>query len=703
MNATRIGKKHTKQVTEIPGYRSTVQKVPTNQRRSMDVKEMNLYELEFSVLKHLSNNHFTSEPIDETNIKAFYDDVSKLLEYLRAINYKHTVEIDALIKNRARLNHYQSEVFDRYNVNYIKSKTFFKKWLEQRIRNMSEEKMQDNFRYFILRSDGLANTNQFPFGVDINDTQTTMDAFDRSNLTEFEVLNCYRYLNKTDLNVSPEDYGKLTSTLSVDTLSKRAVTDVVNHIMHEYPRTYPVHLDNFLDRIKNDSASARYQITDILTEDQIANVLERYNACRILIGHREVISKELENLNNKNNPWNPINFLFQNINSKTKLMFVDEAKSALERDDYGDCMHYHSGLKDIAPEYVLLPVIAEDIFNMSDFKTNNNERFENFTNLANLLEGVKFHSKGDTWVFNKYQNLTKIPEYKYKLVNDFYTFEALEIWKRFDKKLIDLKKVLQKLIKRNDTSHNQHHEFTDITPSSIDGLRSPKFAYNTYANLALLFAGNGKTIKNSRENVINAVELFLKKFFGDEVFTVDLVKNKYTIKDSNFFDLLKDKEKGGYSTSHMGRAEYFATEKLQEYKQSYQEFEAYQGTNDELVDKQIRVINDVLGVNRFGWYEDTTHGDAVFCGWDGDNRTDTSWEHIDNTTQSVGAIRNVQTNSAEGAKTKAFKTTSEYYEYILKQQDVQKVKDKYDDENERLLTSLHLKKIIAHFKKEESN
>ena len=163
---------------------------------------MNYNKLEFSVLKHLSNNHFTSVPIDETNIKAFYDDVSKLLEYLRSNAYKDTVEIDALIKNRARLNHYQSEVFARYDVNYIKSQTFFKKWLEQRIRNMGEEKMRDNFRYIILRSHDLASTNQFPFGVDINGTETTMDAFDRSNMTEFEAINCYRFLNKTDLNMS---------------------------------------------------------------------------------------------------------------------------------------------------------------------------------------------------------------------------------------------------------------------------------------------------------------------------------------------------------------------------------------------------------------------------------------------------------------------------------------------------------------------
>ena len=52
-------------------------------------------ELEFKVLKHLRNNHFTSEPIDTTNIKDFYDDVKKLVKFARKNKFTKSIEIVA--------------------------------------------------------------------------------------------------------------------------------------------------------------------------------------------------------------------------------------------------------------------------------------------------------------------------------------------------------------------------------------------------------------------------------------------------------------------------------------------------------------------------------------------------------------------------------------------------------------------------------
>ena len=559
----------------------------------------------------------------------------------------------------------------------------------------------DNFRYMILRAHDIASANQYPFGIDINSDKFTMGAFDRSNLTEFEMLNCLIYLNPQDMNISNEDYNDLKAECKKDFLKKQHIIDVISNIKEEYPETYPAELDNFLKNIENDGASTTYLISDVLSKEDINNVLNRHNACRILIGHREIISKELENLNNKNNPWQQINFLFQNLNSKTHLKFVDEAIMALENENYEDCMDYHQGLKDIAPEYVLLPVIAENIFKASDFNPNRNDSIDNFEKLANLLEGKSFHTDKDKWVLEKYKSITEIPKFKYSLVNEFYSFDSMEVWKKYDKKLLNLKKVLKKLKTANKISHQQHDEILTIALSSIDGLRSVKFGYNVYAALALLFAGDGKTIKNSPENVVKAIELFLDTYFGDDVFTVDLSKNEYNIKNQEFLNVIMDKDQGGYATSHFGRGEYFVSSKLQDYKQKYQNFENYQGTNDEKVDNQIEVINKLLGVTRFGWREDTVAGKVVYCGWDGNNRDNTSWEHIDNTTQSVGAIRATETNSSEGAKTKVFKTTSQYFEYILDQQDSPKVVKDYDDNGERQMVKYQLGKIIKHYKDEE--
>ena len=65
-------------------------------------------------------------------------------------------------------------------------------------------------------------------------------------------------------------------------------------------------------------------------------------------------------------------------------------------------------------------------------------------------------------------------------------------------------------------------------------------------------------------------------------------------------------------------------------------------------------------------------------------------------------MRATETNSGDGAKTKVFKTTSEYFEYILDQQDSPKVKKDYDDEGERQMVKYQLGKIIKHYKDEES-
>ena len=659
-------------------------------------------ELEFKVLKHLRNNHFTSEPIDTTNIKDFYDDVKKLVKFARKNKFTKSIEIDNLIENRARLNSYKSETFEKFGVKYQESQTYYEKWLEQRIRNTGLDKTMDNFRYMILRSHDVASTNQYPFGIDINSDKFTMGAFDRSNLTEFEISNCLAFLNPQDMNISSEDYNKLKLECKKDSLKKQNITDVINNIKEDYPDTYPTELDIFLKTIENDGASTTYLISDVLSTECINNVLDRHNACRILIGHREIISKELENLNNKNNPWQQINFLFQSLNSKTHLKFVDEAISALERDDYEDCIDYHKNLKEIAPEYILLPVIVENIFKPSDFKPTRNDSIENFERLANLLEGKDFHTNKDKWVLEKYKSITEIPAFKYSLVNDFYSFDSMEVWKKYDTKLFELKKVIKKLKTANKASHPKHDEILTIALSSIDGLRSVKFGYNVYATLASKFAGDGKTIKNSPDNVVKAIELLLDTYFGDDVFTVDLSKNEYNIKDQEFLNVIMDKDQGGYATSHSGRGEYFVSSKLQDYKQKYQDFEDYRGTNDELVDNQIKLIDKLLGVTRFGWYEDTTSGKVVYCGWDKGVKDNTSWEHIDNTTQKVGAIRATETNSGDGAKTKAFKTTSEYFEYIIDQQDSPKVDKYYNDDLEKMIVKFQLGKIVKHFKDEES-
>ena len=67
-----------------------------------------------------------------------------------------------------------------------------------------------------------------------------MGAFDRSNLTEFEISNCLAFLNPQDMNISSEDYNKLKLECKKDSLKKQNITDVINNIKEEYPDTLEV-------------------------------------------------------------------------------------------------------------------------------------------------------------------------------------------------------------------------------------------------------------------------------------------------------------------------------------------------------------------------------------------------------------------------------------------------------------------------------
>ena len=76
---------------------------------------------------------------------------------------------------------------------------------------------------------------------------------------------------------------------------------------------------------------------------------------------------------------------------------------------------------------------------------------------------------------------------------------------------------------------------------------------------------------------------------SDDVFVVDELNSTYTIKDSEFLKLLTDTDSDGYGNSHGGRGEYFASSKLDDYKKTYEDFEDYQGTNEERSDLHIEL------------------------------------------------------------------------------------------------------------------
>ena len=646
-----------------------------------------------TIVKHLRKSNFYIPPIGEGEVKSFFDDIKKIHLFSIANNIQMPIEVDGMIEFETILNHYQSDTFLDIGIEYTISKSFFKKYDEQRIRNAGTDKIKDNFRYAILRAFNAAHANIFPFGVRLENSNTDIEAYDRSNLTEFSIINLISKLNTKYSNITKEEYTKLKSKIDLDILKKSELIEVIDQIKEEFGNCYPTQLDALLDDIKDDAASSTYNIIDCIGNEGVQNIIEKHQSVHILIGAHAIISKELESLNNRNNPWVNINYLFQKIKQRFNISFVNEAKLSLVNDSYTETLNYFKYLIDKAPEYALVPVMALDSFSRKDFKESNDERFENFKNLADLMEGKNLDG-----LSNYTNGLSELPQFKYELINACFTDSALEKWKEYKKKLSQLKKVLKKLKGR--ALSTQSDELKVLTPSKIDGLCSDKYGYNSYVVLALLFAGDGKTIKNSDDNVEKALDLFLNTFFGDDVFVVDELNSTYTIKDSEFLKLLIDTDSDGYGNSHGGRAEYFVSSKLNSYKKAYEDFEDYQGTNEERADLHIQLLKRITNLNKFGWWEDTTNGKVVYCGYDGNDRNNVSWEHIQNPTQTYGAIRANETNSSDGAKTKSFKFESDYYQYILEQQSSPKVKKKYKSDRERMMVELQLEGIIEYFKSE---
>jgi hypothetical protein len=514
---------------------------------------------------------------------------------------------------------------------------------------------------------------------------------------EFCTINLHTHFNKNYSNIS-----ELTH-IGYDKLSKKDLSIVCNQIKEKYPKHYPVRIDELLEEIKDDAASTTYNIIDCIGKDGVDNIINKWESVHILIGPHEIISGELESINNKNNSWVNINYLFQEILYKTEIAFTNEAKLSLVNDDYTETRKYFKYLIDTAPEYSLVPVMALDSFSKSDFKESNDERLENFKNLADLMEGKTLEALSNYTMVDEKGNakLKELPQFKYDLINPCFTESSLEIWEEYKKKLKGLRNVLKKLKGRN--IKNQSDELKTLSPSKIDRLVNPAFSYNSYVILTLLFAGDGKTIKNSDDNVEKAISLFLETFFGDNVFVVDELNSTYTIKDSEFLKLLTDTDSDGYSATHKGRGKYFTSSKLDDYKKSYQNYEDYQGTNEERVDKHIEELKRITNLTKFGWWEDTESGKTVYCGYDGNKKENVSWEHIQNPIQTYGAIRANETNSADGAKTKVFDTEVGYYEYILKQQSSPKVIKKYKSERERLQIEFKLQDIIEYFENKRKN
>ena len=260
-----------------------------------------------SIVQHLDKSNFHIPPMGESEVKSFFDDIKKIHLFSITNDIQMPIEVDGMIEFETILNHYQSDTFLDIGTEYILSKSFFKKYDEQRIRNAGTDKIKDNFRYAILRAFNAAHANIFPFGVRSENINTDIEAYDRSNLTEFSIINLISKLNPKYSNITKEEYTKLKSKIDLDVLTKSELIKVIDQIKEEFGNYYPTQLDTLLHNITDDAASSTYNIIDCIGNEGAKNIIEKHQMVHILIGPHAIISKELESLNNRNNPWVKIN------------------------------------------------------------------------------------------------------------------------------------------------------------------------------------------------------------------------------------------------------------------------------------------------------------------------------------------------------------------------------------------------------------
>jgi hypothetical protein len=184
----------------------------------------------FKVLKHLRKSSFTFEPIDETSIKDLIKELKEVTTFCLKNSVTIAIKIDGMIQFRTILNHYKSDALGDLGIEHSLSNTYFTKYDEQRMRKEEIHKIMDNFRYAIARAYNLAIGNQFPFGVRLDRDFSALEAYDRSNLTEFSIINLLPYLNQTDTNLNKDSFDTAKINVAKDSLKKKDVESVITEI-----------------------------------------------------------------------------------------------------------------------------------------------------------------------------------------------------------------------------------------------------------------------------------------------------------------------------------------------------------------------------------------------------------------------------------------------------------------------------------------
>ena len=692
---------YTTKVVKIKFHHKNKEKLVVTPRKHIDkYKDFQTHVMEkLKVLKYLGKSDFIIShkdngdtgwvrPVDSVILEEILQDIRIIHNFVVDNLISMPIVVNGQIPLGVILKHYLSETLDRNGVKFVASDTYFKKFNEQRLPNSGDEKIKDLFRYSYGIATKVSSANIFPFGVNTEVNVPIFEAYDRSNLTEFLAVNLIKQFDNSN-----------SRDIVDNKISKSDLQDVLTESIKYYGNGSHPRAAHYLEMIKDDEQSTKYSLSSFLGQELIDDILIQQQSVKFLIADHKVISIELAHLNNKNNPWLNINFGCQQVLSEAGISLVDILKDVIDSDKIKNIKKYYKPKMDKAPEYLLLSAIALDIFNKSSFTSKLKE--DHYVDLSDLLEGK---DGGIDRFVQAYKNSRKSPTFNWDLIDQFYREDVLSIFAEYKKKLKNLEKVIKNLQK------NDNHEALKLTESSIKAIYNEYYGYPVYVTLMILFADN-KTLKNSIDNVKAAVRIWCDVFLGNGVFEVDLKNNTYKIKSDKLHKLIRNAQvHDGYGVSHKGRSKYFLDNSLiDQYVDEYKKFVDYQGTNEQRTDELAEEYLDICGTTTLGWAETTHSGGVTYCQIERTSwsltikKTNISFEHLDNSSQKFGVLRSSSTNSSDGAKTKGFgDKPSEYFTYILKEQDNPNVIAYYDENNmggfDYRIRKLYLEKLIEHYK-----
>ena len=612
------------------------------------------------------------------------DECQRIADIIDKICKQQTVRVKGNYTQNSVFESYISDVVTTFKLGFKKIKGIVKKFIEQRLANISNKRRIDNFRYICEIGTGTASPMLTPYGF-ITDKEEYKGKFfqiDRSTLEECVSRNLLSHLSLEETPFNNEnEFNLYKKKVKQDTITKAELMTVYEEFKDLLDDDVAISdfWKNLMEKLEDESANSEWTFWDLIKDDKfVVNSLKTgLRQFEIIIGRYSVVSRELEKINNKGNGWVDINFEFRKLWNKigfSMVRLIQDIQKDVEKSltllmpSFLDKPKSFGKLLDKAPEYMLLPHLCYHMWSKKGFSYNkviSDESKTNWHEFVEFLEGKQIHKVTEHYSKTGIDESKIESELKLDLIANLYKVD-ISVW---EDKLKDLKKHID--INKTPDFHG--------AGAKIDQIRNETYGTNPLLMHSILQAirlPNGSKMLLNKDNVGKIVNMYFKSHFGDHIFTVDNINQTYKIKDPEFEKYLTSKDQGGYPNSHAGRAMLFLNKTRYEMFKSYYDVEFNSEPNVKWANAEISAMKEVTKLSELTWYENGKDGKPVACGYNQDGKLpDVSAEHLQNDTNKVRVLRNINPNSAEGRINKTITKESQWYRFMANNQD--KYKDRH--------------------------